>query len=223
MNSEDSPRPRGTLLTLIGLVVISWAIGLIALPYAPAQVVTHWGINGQPNGYMDRVPGLLFMPVLLTMLLVLFQVLPKIDPQRRNYPAFAGSYRYIQLLLALFLVAVQALTTVAAVRSYSLNIGFWITLLVSLLLIGLGNILGKLRPNWFAGIRTPWTLSSPEVWTRTHRLGGQLLVLVGLAIFVANLVLPSQMSIAVLLGGLVLWTAVTLFYSYWLWRQLSPQ
>ncbi|MBA3945658.1 MAG: SdpI family protein [Herpetosiphonaceae bacterium] len=223
MNNRDSAAPRGTLLCLIGLVIISWAIGLIAIPYAPARIVTHWGLDGQPNGYMNRVPGLLFIPVLLTVLLLLFQVLPKIDPQRRNYPAFASSYRYIQLLLAVFLVAVQGLTTTAALGSFSHTIGFWVTLLVSLLFVGLGNILGKLRPNWFAGIRTPWTLSSPEVWTRTHRIGGYLLVLVGLAIFVANFVLPPQLSMVVMLGGLLLWAVVTVFYSYWVWRQLSPQ
>jgi uncharacterized membrane protein len=41
---------------------------------------------------------------------------------------------------------------------------------------GIGNVLGKLRSNFFVGIRTPWTLSSEHVWDQTHRWAGRLFV-----------------------------------------------
>ena len=40
-----------------------------------------------------------------------------------------------------------------------------IPVLLGLLLVIIGNYFGKLRKNFFAGIRTPWTLASNEVWT----------------------------------------------------------
>ena len=60
--------------------------------------------------------------------------------------------------------------------------------LVGLLLSVLGSLLGQVRPNWFFGIRTPWTLSSERSWTATHRLGRWVLLVMGLAIGLAGLV-----------------------------------
>ena len=48
-------------------------------------------------------------------------------------------------------------------------------LLVSLLVMCLGNIMPKFRMNWYCGLKTPWTLSSETVWTKTHRVAGRML------------------------------------------------
>ena len=52
---------------------------------------------------------------------------------------------------------------------------------LGLLFIVLGSCLDRVRPNWFVGIRTPWTLSSRLSWTKTHRVGGWLFVASGMA------------------------------------------
>jgi len=65
-------------------------------------------------------------------------------------------------------------------------------LALSLLLIFLGNYMGKLRRNFWAGIRTPWTILNETVWERTHRLGGWLFVLAGLIGLVTTFIPPLR-------------------------------
>ena len=87
-----------------------------------------------------------------------------------------------------------------------------------LLFVVLGNFMGKLTKNFFVGIRTPWTLASDEVWLRTHRLGGKLFVLAGVALFIAGLLgggtVPLLVAVAVA-GG------IPVVYSYLLYRRIE--
>ena len=88
-------------------------------------------------------------------------------------------------------------------------------------IIVLGNEMGRLKPNWFAGIRTPWTLSDPENWRRTHRFGGKVFFLAGLLIVVASLLLPPTISFFVLMTSALGAAALSIGYSYVFWRQHS--
>jgi uncharacterized membrane protein len=91
-------------------------------------------------------------------------------------------------------------------------------LLAAFLVVG-GNYIGRVRPNWFVGIRTPWTLSDDDIWRRTHRLGGRLMVGCGALLVPASLALPIAQ---VLFALLALVTAALLppaIYSYLLWRR----
>lgn len=81
----------------------------------------------------------------------------------------------------------------------------------------IGNVLGKIRPNWFAGIRTPWTLDSNRSWTKTHRLGGWLFVLLGLGLILAG-ISGSAWAILAALACLICVTVLLLVYSYLVWR-----
>jgi len=98
------------------------------------------------------------------------------------------------------------------------NVAIGAPLLVGVLLIVAGSVMGRLRPNWFFGIRTPWTMSSEVAWTRTHRLGGLLFMLVGALSIATHLLLGRRVGFIVTLGGplvLVIWSLV---YSYRVWR-----
>ena len=92
-------------------------------------------------------------------------------------------------------------------------------LLVGGLFVVIGNYLGKVRRNFFVGIRTPWTLTSDEVWARTHRVGGWLFVLAGIAIIASagssRLVLPL-----VLLASVGTAALISVAYSYLVYRRL---
>ena len=93
---------------------------------------------------------------------------------------------------------------------------------VGVLLVVIGNLLPRARPNWFVGIRTPWTLSSDRVWEKTHRFGGHVFVAGGLLIVLGALVMP-QLAHVVLLTVILLCTATVLIYSYVEWkREQSP-
>ncbi len=98
-----------------------------------------------------------------------------------------------------------------------LDVSTVVPILVGGLFVVLGSVVGRIRPNWFVGIRTPWTLSSELSWTKTHRLGGRLFVLMGIALLASGFVGSAWgllFDLAVV-TGCVLWLFV---YSYLVWR-----
>ena len=206
----------------LGLIGLMWIVVLAALPWAPERAALHWGLNGEPDRFGTPVQALVPLPVLGMLLLVLLVILPRFDPRRANYAAFAGAYRTIQITVLAALLAVE-LVIIAAMFNLPINISRVIGVLVAVLFVVLGNVLGKLRPNWFTGICTPWTLQSPDVWTRTHHVAGRTLVLVGVLLLVAALVRPPPAVVAVLLGGVLAWVVSMAVYSYLLWRRLGPE
>jgi uncharacterized membrane protein len=220
MNDEPFvPSKQATLATVL-LVALAWVLSLAALPFAPGSVPTHWGIDGQPDQWAAPVPGLFIAPAIMGCIAVLVYYLPRIDPRRRNYAAFGSTYTLIQVGLIGFLFVLH-LITLAAALGIRIDMNRVITPLVGALLVVLGNVMGKVRPNWFVGFRTPWTLHSPDVWTRTHRFGGRLMVVLGLAMCVAGVALPAMVAFAVTFGGMILLVAAIFVYSYRVWEQLE--
>jgi immunity protein, SdpI family len=89
---------------------------------------------------------------------------------------------------------------------------------VGLLFVMLGNYLSRVQPNWFLGIRTPWTLSSDKVWRKTHRIGGALFVVGGIGM-VALAFLPPAIVLPVLIAIIALVAGVPIVLSYIFWRK----
>jgi uncharacterized membrane protein len=84
--------------------------------------------------------------------------------------------------------------------------------------IGTGNLLGKVRPNFFVGIRTPWTLSDDDVWRRTHRAGGWGMVIIGLCVLSGAFPGSPAINPVILFLALAAYTLGIVGYSYVLWR-----
>ena len=214
---------KGLLLSLAPLSVIAAAGAWGYVSADPtAQFPVHWGLDGEPDRFGSRAEAFLGLPALAVGLTLLFAVLPALDPRgtnlRRSGPAYLTGWIGGLCLLAL----VQVGLTLTA-------LGFWemdaaspfhrlMAAGVSLLVAALGNVLGKARPNWFVGVRTPWTLTSDLTWERTHRWTGRLFVLVGLAGLVGAFVLPAQTVLLALVGGLLAASAASSAYSYFVWR-----
>lgn len=198
-------------------VLLAWVASLLALPWAPARVPSHWNAAGQIDQTLPRLPGLFLLPLVITLLAGMFLLLPRIDPLRRNYAAFSPAYALLRLGMILFLSLLH-LAILAIMIGWSFNLVRLITVLYGVLFIVVGNVLGKLRPNWFVGIRTPWTLMSPDVWTATHRVVGRLQVVLGLIVLFAGLALPQRTYLPAILSSVVSLSAVAFGYSYWAWR-----
>lgn len=197
------------ILGMFVLAALSWSS-------APAQIPVHWGITGQVDRYGGRVEGLLMPPLVTLGIYLLMIVAPRIDPGRKSYGLFSGSYNVIRLAIVTFLAGLYGVTHLA-LRGYPVEISTVVPLGVGGLLVLLGNLMSKIRPNWFVGIRTPWTLSSKEAWVKTHRLGGWLFILAGLGLMGTSIVHAPWASMVCL--GLFLLTVVgTFVYSYLVWR-----
>ena len=84
----------------------------------------------------------------------------------------------------------------------------------------MGNSLGKVRRNFWMGVRTPWTLASETVWNRTHRVTAWLWVALGLVGFVIVLVFNWLVASLALLLVAVL---TPVLYSLILYKSLEKQ
>jgi len=196
---------------MAGVVILTFAISLIAYPFLPDQVASHWGLSGEANGYLPKAWGLFILPLLSAGLALLFLLIPRIDPLRENIGKFRATYDGFAIVVLLFLLYLSFLTI-----AWNLGIRFGIAQLLSpafgVLYYACGILVGRARRNWFIGIRTPWTLSSERVWDRTHAIGGRLFRIAGI-LALPGTVLPGAAWLLIL-GPVLLISVYLVAFSY---------
>lgn len=198
------------------LLALMFAAALVVWPSVPAQIPVHWNLAGEADRFGSRFEGLLLLPAIATGLYFLLRFLPQIAPARLNYSSFSAAYSVIRVSLIVFLSVIHGCLLFAAV-GYQVRAGQIIPIVLGAMFVTLGNVMGKLRPNWFLGVRTPWTLSSRRSWNKTHRLAGWLFIAMGIAMgSVGFIPSPWMMALAIAVNVIaILWMVV---YSYLVWR-----
>ncbi len=144
----------------------------------PDQIPIHWNFQGEIDNWGSKTFGAFFFPAIIFGMYLLFLILPYVDPKKLKYDQFRKTYHKFKGLLILFMALIYFLTSFAGL-GYNINIDVWIPIIIGFLFMFIGNYLSKIKPNWFLGIRTPWTLSSETVWQKTHQFGGKLFILAG--------------------------------------------
>lgn len=205
---------RIALICIVAMLVF----GALIYDRLPEQVPIHWNAAGQPDNTTSPLLAVLTMPIITAVLAAILPLARRIDPKREAFAEFEDVYRlFINLMIALMTYFHFVMLLSAA--GWNIVVPQAVMVGVALLLILLGNVTGRIRPNWTFGIRTPWTLSDPEVWRKTHRMGGRLLVLSGLLMLIALLVLPLEWVAIVVIAILVGMAGALYFYSYRAWVQ----
>jgi uncharacterized membrane protein len=203
------------------VILAAFAFSVAVWSRLPQRMPVHWGLHGDVNGYGSRAQGAFLLPGVMLVLWLLMQFLPRIDPRRANYAKFADTYDLlVNSLVVLFAVMHAAL--VGTALGWPVSMERVAPALIGLEFIILGNALPRARPNWWFGIRTPWTLSNDRVWARTHRVGGYLLAGAGLVLLVAA-ALPGGWTFALGVAAVVAAGFGSLVYSYFAWKQESSQ
>jgi uncharacterized membrane protein len=197
------------------LAVSAW--GWTQIP-DDAQVPIHWGIEGQPDGFAPKPVGLLAIPASAVLIGAILAVVPLVEPRRENLLRSSSAYRVLAIGVLGMLTVLHAAAVFAATGG-AVDIGGLAFAAAGAMFVIIGNVLGKVRSNFMFGIRTPWTLTSDRSWDRTHRLGGRLMVALGLAVLGATLLgLPAGSSVAILGVGAAVLVGVLFVYSYVVWR-----
>jgi uncharacterized membrane protein len=80
------------------------------------------------------------------------------------------------------------------------------------LFIALGFLLEHAEPNWFVGIRTPWTMSSASVWKKTHHVGAKLFKMAGVVSIVG--VLAGTYAYLFIIVPVIIVSLFAVVYSY---------
>ena len=182
----------------------------------PAQVVTHWGAKGEPNGSMSRDFNAVFMVGLICFTYGILKFSIKADPQRANIDKLGNAYEWLIAYMMGFFVGVNLFVTLWNL-GYQVNVAYFFTPLISGLFIVIGLMLSKVERNYTIGIKTPWTLADDYVWKKTHELGAKLFVIAGL-IGLLGLLIVDYAFIFMLVPIFVV--VIVLFaYSYYVYRK----
>ncbi|CAN5416104.1 SdpI family protein [soil metagenome] len=181
-----------------------------------AWLPTHWGANGEVDGYGSKGFALFIMPAAGAIIAALNLVLPSIDPRRKHLARSQRGYTAIWCVLMAWMAIIHC-ALISIYLGSNLRMAQIMPVLIGILFVVIGNFMGKIRSNFFMGVRTPWTLSSEESWNRTNRLGGLLFMAIGVIAAIAGLIDGKFFAVA-LMATLPLSTLVLVVYSYIVWK-----
>jgi len=157
---------------ILFIIIISFGLGVFYYNQLPLQIALHWNAKGQADGYALR-PWVFLMPVISIVLFLLFLLIPKIDPLKENVKKFRKYFDNFILIVFLFLFYIHLLFILWNLGA-RFNMTVFLIPAMAALFYFAGVMTENAEQNWFIGIRTPWTLSSPRVWEKTNKLGGKL-------------------------------------------------
>ncbi|GGG22113.1 SdpI family protein [Pontibacter amylolyticus] len=204
--------------------IILWVIVLIPLVYLavvwnslPEQVPVHFNLEGEADGWAGKT-SLIFIVLGTTALFnLILLALPHIDPKRK-LTQMGSKYHQLRFILVIFMAALSVFIVHNALNPnvFRQNIHF---VLIGGLFIALGNYFQAVKPNYFIGIRTPWTLESEQVWRKTHRLGGILWIIGGILLIVLAFLPEMGMQQMLYIAVIALTVLIPVVYSFMVYRR----
>lgn len=196
---------------MFGIIILSFAIGIYYYPQMPEKLASHWNAQGQVNGYTSKFSGLFLMPIISVGMLLLFMLIPRIDPLRSNIRQFRKYFDGFVIMVMVFLFYLYLLT-IFWNSGYAFNMIIFLSPAFAILFYYTGILIENAKRNWFIGIRTPWTLSSDKVWDKTNKIGGKLFKIAGLLALLG--IFFETHAILIILVPVIIVSIYTVVYSY---------
>jgi uncharacterized membrane protein len=207
------------------LTVVAWLLAAWLYPSLPQRIPTHWNFEGKVDGWGDKSWATFLMPGAMVFFLVFFAFLPALSPRHFEVDTFRSTYLYILVVtMALFFYmnGVILLATWQEVREGPrfMDMGRVLIGGIFLFIALLGNVMGKVRKNFYIGVRVPWTLASDRVWNDTHRLAAWLMVAAGAIGFLLVIAgVPPVWALGVLVGSML----IPVVYSFVHYKSLEQR
>ena len=208
------------MLALAVAITLGATLYAVALaPRLPDLIPTHWGVNGEVDGWAPKPQAIYMMPAMMAGLLLLMSLLPSVSPRKYRVEGFRQVWNVVVLLVLAMLGFIHVMMLQTALHP-GVTMDRAVIAGLCLFLAVVGLYLPQVKRNFWMGVRTPWTLASEAVWTATHRLAawtmglggllGALLVLVGV---------PPMLAFGLIMVGAL----YPVFYSLWLYKKLERE
>lgn len=213
---------RSPLLNLLIIVLAVSPIAFLGIIWhqVPEIVPVHYDIHFKPDK-MGHKNVLLFTngSLSLVSLIVYFLLLNlhRFDPKRKNQES-SLSFRRIAIAVVVFITILNFLILLSINNNIKLSPKLLLVLL-GLLFAFIGNYMNSLKPNYFAGLRLPWTLSSDYNWKKTHQLAGKLWFWGGITSVLVAVIIPSAYSLIIFLVLIGIMIIIPIIYSYRLFKE----
>lgn len=205
---------------LLVLVLLIPAIYLLSVwNDLPSQVPMHYDVSGQVDRYGSKMELLAFSAGVPLGVYLLFLVIPMIDPKGK-IKAMGNKFFQLKLVILIALSAISFYSIYSSLPGAEFKPSLLFVIL-GLLFAFLGNYFQSVRPNYFIGIRTPWTLENETVWRDTHRLGGRIWTVGGLIIAVTGLFIEPAQFLYFFTGIIAIMVLVPVIYSFTRFKALK--
>lgn len=206
------------------IALIPLLVTIVLLPQMADTVPAHYGIDGMVDRYDSKYTMLLF-PLIIIVVVAIRDLVPQMlgrdDAQQANLAVLDRLLLPVVIVLVAFNLLTVWLATSQVHNIYATQVPVPQLILagISLLFVVIGNVLPKTKPNWYVGIRVPWTVNHPTVWYKTHRFGGPVMTVWGIIALGVTLVVTPAHAAVVFMSGTLLMVASMLIYAYLCYRQ----
>jgi uncharacterized membrane protein len=208
---------KGEIISLL-LLAVDFAAAFVLLPAMPERMAVHWDISGNVNGYMPKHAALFIIPCLSALILAVFFLISRMDPKGR-LKEITGEFDILTVGMMIFLGYTYFLLILWNEGS-RFEMSGALTPAFSGMLYMTGIVMEKVKPNYFIGIRTRWTLENPVVWEKTHKLGAVLFKICAIISIFA--MLAPKSFIFFVIAPLSVSIAYLAHYSYAEFKKLKP-
>jgi uncharacterized membrane protein len=171
-------KTQHAVIAAVVLMVVTVAYSAALWPALPDRIPTHWNMHGQVDGWGSRAFGAWFVPTLMVAMGLLMVGLPWLSPKSFKVDDFRHVYNYVMVMILVMFVGMHVVMLQAALHP-TVDVGKWLIVGLCGFLALIGNVMSKVRRNFWMGIRTPWTLADDRVWVATHRFGARTMVASG--------------------------------------------
>ncbi len=185
----------------------------------PETVPMHWNASGEVDRWGKKIEILFPLIILSGVGYFIFSLIQTLDP-KGNLEKMGNKLQNLRYIISIFLTLI-GLFIVYSLQTQNSNPKL-IFAIIGLLFAFLGNYFKTIKPNYFIGIRTPWTLENEEVWKKTHLIGGKLWFVGGL-LMALTFVLPNKIQIYTFLAIAAVITIVPIVYSYLEFKKIKNQ
>jgi len=203
-------------IIILAIIIFSFIAGFYFYHLLPDKIATHFNIKGEPDGYMSKFFGIFLIPFLLSILGILFFLIPRIDPLKSNIEKFKKYYDGFIFINFIFIVFIQVFIILWNL-GIRIRINLFLPVFLGILFFYCGILCENSKRNWFVGIKTPWTLTSEKVWDKTHKLGGRLFKIAGILTVVGTFF--QRYLLFFILIPLIFIFLYTMIYSYLEYRK----
>lgn len=206
-------------LPLIGIVLAPFVYLALVWKSLPEKVPMHWNYKGEIDRWGGKYSLIALLFFLTVFVYLIMLIIPKIDPKKR-LSIMGGKLYQLKFVLVLFFSCISFIIVYLSKNQSMTNPGL-IYIPLGILFVALGNYFKVIQPNYFIGIRTPWTLESKEVWKLTHSLAGKLWIIGGFIIIISSLTVSNEYNKYIMIGTIAVISVVPIAFSYFKFKELQ--
>lgn len=201
-----------------------WLIFIVPAAYLafiwndlPEKVAMHYNLKGEVDRYGNKSELLILVAVVTVINIGVYFLLAninRIDPKKKYREENLPRMKSLAFAISIFLSAIACFILYSSMHSGMKFNPKFIVVGIGLLFTVIGNYFYTIKPNYFAGLRTPWALENEENWRLTHKLGGKLWFAGGIVLAIIGLFLNNTALFIVLMVTILIMVAIPIVYSY---------